>query len=273
MSNYVPPTTPIGGASGQQFPPQQQFPPPPQQKSKTLTYVLIGCGTFVLLGIIAVALGGYFVWNKAKEAGLDPDLMEKHPAVAVARMMVAMNPDIELVSVDEEKELITVKDKTTGKTVTVTLNQAKNGKITFKGDGKDEEVTLEAKGEGENGSLEVKTKDGSAKFGAGSDAKLPNWFPSYPGADIQGAFSAQGKDGEGGSFGFSTTDSIEKVVKFYEDNLKQAGLKITTNSVQQNGVVSMGSLTGEDESKKHSAFINAISDKGQTHVTVAFASK
>lgn len=273
MSNYVPPTTPIGGPAGQPFPPQQPFPPPPQKKSNVMVWVIAGCGTFMVIGVIAVFLGGYFVWNKAKQAGLDPELMQKRPALAVAKMMVAANPDVELVSVDDEKGLITIKDKKTGKTVTVNLDEAKSGKITFKGDGKDEEVTLEAKGQGDTGSLEVKTKDGSAVFGAGSTAKLPNWFPSYPGATVQGTFSTESKDGEGGSFGFSTADSIEKVVKFYEDNLKQAGLKITTNTVQQNGVVSMGSLAGEDEGKKRTAFINAFSEKGQTQVTVVFASK
>ncbi len=273
MSNYVPPTTPIGGPAGQPFPPQQSFPPPPQKKSNVWVWVLAGCGTFIVIGVIAVFLGGYFVWNKAKEAGLDPELMQKKPALAVAKMMVATNPDVELVSVDEEKGLITIKDKKTGKTITVNLDEAKSGKITFKGEGKDEEVTLEAKGEGETGSLEVKTKEGSAKFVAGSAATLPNWFPSYPGANVQVTVSAQGKDGEGGSFGFSTTDSIGQVVKFYEDNLKQAGLKVTTNTVQQNGVVSMGSLTGEDEGKKRTAFISAIAEKGQTQVTVVFASK
>ena len=273
MSNFVPPTTPIGSPTGGPFPPQQPFPQPPEKKSNVMVWVLAGCGTFLVLGVIAVFLGGYFVWNKAKQAGLDPELMQKRPALAMAKMMVAANPDIELVSVDDEKGLITIKDKKTGKTVTVNLDEAKSGKVTFKGDGEDEEVTLEAKGEGDTGSLEVKSKDGAAVFGAGSAAKLPNWLPSYPGANIQGTFSAQGKDGEGGSFGFSTTDSIEKVVKFYEDNLKQAGLKITTNTVQQNGVVSMGSLTGEDDGKRRTAFISALSDKGQTQVTVVFASK
>jgi hypothetical protein len=274
MSNFVPPTTPIGGPAGEQFPPQQPFPPPPpQKKSNVMVWVLAGCGTFIVIGVIAVFLGGYFVWNKAKEAGLDPELMQKRPALAVAKMMVAANPDVELVSVDDEKGLITIKDKKTGKIVTVNLDEAKSGKITFKGDGKDEEVTLEAKGEGDTGSLEVKTKDGSAKFGTGSAAKLPAWLSAYPGATIQGTFSAEGKDGEGGSFNFSTTDSIENVVKFYEDNLKQAGLKVTTNTVQQNGVVSMGSLVGEDEGKKRTAFINVLSDKGARQVTVVFASK
>lgn len=273
MSNYVPPTTPIGGPAGQPFPPQQSFPPPPQKKSNVMVWVLAGCGTFVVIGVIAVFLGGYFVWNKAKEAGLDPELMQKRPAMAVAKMMVAANPDVELVSVDDEKGLITVKDKKTGKTITVNLDQARSGKITFKGDGKDEEVTFEAKGEGESVSLEVKSKDGTAVFGAGSAAKLPDWFPSYPGATVQGTYSAGGKDGEGGSFGFTTTDSIDQVVTFYKDNLKQAGLDITANTVQQNGGVRIHSLVGEDKSKKRTAFVSAFSEKGQTRVTVVFASK
>ncbi len=274
MSNYVPPTTPIGGPAGQQFPPQQSFPPPPpQKKSNVLVWVLAGCGTFIVIGVIAVSLIGYFAWNKAKEAGLDPELMQKRPALAVAKMMVAANPDVELVSVDDDKGLITVKDKKTGKTLTVNLDQARSGKITFKGEGKDEEVTLEAKGEGDSGSLEVKSKDGTAVFGAGSAVKLPDWFPSYPGATVQGTFSAAGKDGEGGTFGFSTTDSMEEVIKFYEDNLKLEGLDITTNTVQQNGATSIRSLVGEDKGKKRTAFVNAFAEKGQTRVTVVFGSK
>lgn len=273
MSNYAPPTTPIGPA-GQQFPSQQSFPPPPQKKSNVVMWVLAGCGTFIVLCVIVVVLGGYFVWNKAKEAGLDPDLMQKRPALAVAKMMVAANPDAELVSVDDEKGLITIRDKKTGKTVTVNLEEAKSGKITFKGDGKEEEVTLQAKGEGDAGSLEVKSKDGAVVFGAGSEGKFPDWLPSYPGASVQGGtFQATGKDGETGSFGLSTPDSIEKVVQFYEDKLGLAGLKITTNTVQQNGSTIARSLVGEDKAKNRSAFINAISEKGETQVTVVFRSK
>src|SRR5205809_3119634 len=168
MSNYVPPTTPIGGPAGQQFPPQQQFPPPPpQKKSNVLVWVIAGCATFVVIGIIAVFLGGYFVWNKAKEAGLDPELMQKRPALAEAKMMVEAKPDVELVSVDDEKGLITVKDKKTGKTLTVNLDEAEQGKIVFKDD-KNEEVTLEAKGGGDAGSVVVKCKEGPAQCGGAS---------------------------------------------------------------------------------------------------------
>ena len=268
MSNYVPPTTPIG------MPPQQQFPPPPpQKKSNVLTWVLVGCGSFIILGVIAFAVGGYFVWSKAKEVGLDPALMQKQPALATAKIMVAMNPDIELVSVDEEKGLITVKDKKTGKTVTINLDQAKEGKVSFENDGEGE-VSVEAKGDEASGSLEVKTKEGTAKFRSGAAAEgLPDWFPAYPGAKVQGNYSAHGQDGYTGGYQFTTQDPIDRVVKFYEDRLKQAGLKVTTNLVQQDGKVTGGMATGEDAEKKRTAFVNAAAGDNGTQVSVVLTSK
>lgn len=269
MSNYVPPTTPIG------MPPQQQFPPPPQKKSNTLTYVLVGCGTFIILGVIAVVAGGYFVFNKAKEAGLDPELMQKQPALATAKIMVAMNPDIELVSVDEEKGLITVKDKKTGETATINMREAREGKVIFGKHGEDE-VSMEVEGDEDedSASLEVKTKEGTAKFGSGAAAEgLPDWFPAYPDAKVQGNYSSQGQGGYTGGYQFTTQDPVDSVVKFYEAGLTQAGLKVTTNLVKQDGKVTGGMASGEDAGKKRTAFINAaISDEG-TQVSVVVTSK
>src|SRR3989442_6898071 len=138
MSNYAPPTTPIG------MQPQQPGMPEPKKGGKLLIGIVIGCGGLIIVGIIAFALGGFFLWNKAKQAGLDPDLIEKKPALAVAKMMVAANPDVELVSVDDEKGVITVKDKKTGETLTVDLDEAQQGRLVFKQEGKGE-VTIEAK--------------------------------------------------------------------------------------------------------------------------------
>jgi hypothetical protein len=222
MSNFVPPTTPIGGSSSQPFPPQQSFPPPPEKKSSVWTWVLLGCGTFFLLGIIGVVLGGYFVWNKAKQAGLDPELMEKHPAIATAKLMAALNPDIEVMSVDEDKQLITVKDKKTGRTVTLNLDQAKNGKVVFKADGQ-EPVTIEAGGDNSKASLEVKSPEGSAKFGSGSVSRLPDWLPAYPDAQLEGSYSADTKDGASGGFHFTTKDSPGKSYQLLRNRIEASG--------------------------------------------------
>jgi hypothetical protein len=265
MSNYVPPTTPIG------MPPQQQFPPPPPQKSNALTYILIGCGTFVILGVIAFAVGGYYVWNKAKQAGLDPELMQKQPTLAAAKIMVALNPEIELVSVDEAKGLITIKDKKTGETITINLEQAQSGKVVFKKDGEDE-ASFEA--DGEKGSLEVKTKEGVAKFGSAAAAEgLPDWFPAYPGAKVQGNYSTHGQDGYSGGYQFTTEDPVERVVRFYEDSLKQIGFKMTTNIAQADGKTTGGIATGEDAAKKRTAFVTVSASEEGTQVSVILTSK
>src|SRR5215510_10681428 len=167
MSNYVPPTAPMG----QPFPRQQSFPPPPQKKSNVLMWVLVGCGSFIIIGVICVFLLGFFVWNKAKQAGLDPDLLQKRPAVAVAKMLVATNPDVELVSSDDVKGTLVIRDKKTGKTLTLDLDEAEHGKIVFRGDD-GEEMVFDSNARGKTGSIEVKTKEGTASFGAGSSAEL-----------------------------------------------------------------------------------------------------
>ena len=265
MSNYVPPTSPMGGPPGQPFPPQQSFPPPPQKKSNAVVWVLAGCGTFVVLGIIAVMLLSYFVWNKAKE-------IEKNPGFAIAKMIVSANPDVELVSADEEKGLLTIKDKKTGKVVTVNLDDVQNGKLTFKQDG-EEEVTLEAKADESKGSVEVKSAEGTAKFGSGSVEKLPDWLPTYPDTKTEGSYSAQNREGESGGFNFLTSDTPGKVIEFYQDGLERAGLTVTTNIVQKSGRATSAIATAEDSNKKRTAYINAAAGDEGTRVSVIFASK
>ena len=264
MSNYVPPTTPIGGPTGQPFPPQQSFPPPPQKKSKVIVWVLAGCGTFVLLGVIAVIALSYFVWNKAKE-------IEKNPAFAIAKMAVSVNPDVELVSADEEKGLLTIRDKKTGEVVTVNFEDVQNGKLTVKKDG--DEVTMEAKGDEAGGTFAVKTPDGTAKFGTGSVEKLPDWLPVYPHTKLEGSYSAQTKDGDSGGFHFLTSDAPNKVISFYEEALQRAGLTVTTNFVQQGGKPTSGMAAGEDSNKRKTAYVNAVVSDDGTRVTVTCVTK
>lgn len=264
MSNYVPPTTPIGGPTGQPIP-QPSYPPPPKKKSNVVVWVLAGCGTFVVLGAIAFMALSYFVWNKARE-------LEKNPAFAVAKMMVSANPDVELVSADEEKGIITVKDKKSGEVFTVNLDDVENGKLTFKKDG-EEAMTFEATGDESKGSLEVKSAEGTARFGSGSVDKLPDWLPAYPGSEPEGSYSAKSKEGASGGFNFLTADDPNKVISFYEKSLERAGLTVTTNIMQQSGKPTGGFASGEDSSQKRTAYINAAAGEDGTRVNVVFTIK
>src|SRR5215813_13272642 len=187
-------------------------------------------------------------------------------------MMVASNPDVELVSEDDDKGVITVRDKKTGETMTVDLDEAQQGRLVFKQEGKGE-VSIEAKGDESKGSIEVKTSEGVAKFGSGSVDRLPDWMPAYPGAQSEGSYSAKTGEGESGGFHFTTKDSPEKVISFYEDNLKQAGMRVTTNILHTNSKATGGMASAETSNKKRTAYINVFTAEEGTQVTVGFEIK
>ena len=50
-----------------------------------------GCGAFIVIGVIASAIVAYFLYQKASQVAED---FEKNPGMAVARMVIAANPDV-----------------------------------------------------------------------------------------------------------------------------------------------------------------------------------
>ena len=76
-------------------PPAGAATPPVAKKKGPLFWVLTGCLGIVVIGGILMVAGGLFIWNKAKQAGFDPALMRSNPGLAVAKMMAAVNPDID----------------------------------------------------------------------------------------------------------------------------------------------------------------------------------
>jgi hypothetical protein len=167
----------------------------PPKKSNVLKWVLIGIGACFMLFVIGAIGLGLFVAHKAKQAGLDPDLIKRSPALAAAKLMVAANPDVEMVTADEGKQEMTVRDKKTGKVYTMSFEDAKSGKFTMK-------------------------EDGKATLTVGGKAKVPSWVPDYPGSDPQGAFSAQGEDRCGWD------------IHFQDQGLQRQGGQILPGSVQ-----------------------------------------
>ena len=80
----------------------------------------------------------------------------ENPVEAIATLVAAGNPDVEVVSSNKEKGIVTFREKSTGKTVTLTLDQMKGGKISFSGDEDGKEVRVEAGPDG----VRVKSADG-----------------------------------------------------------------------------------------------------------------
>jgi len=256
MASNVPPMPPPPppGAPGAGLPAPKKVSP--------VVWILGGCAVLVFLAVAAVTVGGLFIAHKVKQAGFDPELMQKHPELATVKMMVAVNPDAELVNIDEDRGIVTVRNKRTGETVTMNFEDIKKGKISFESGGK--KVELQGQGQGDTGSFTVKSDQGTATFGAGT-VKMPAWLPAYGGSTVQG-FSSQTANGSGGTFSFKTGDATDKVIAFYKDALEKAGF--TVDSMQHPGGALLSGRAGG-----RSATVNVMAEGSGSTVTGTFEDK
>jgi hypothetical protein len=242
------------------------------KRTSPLVWILgIFFGLFVL-GILAMVAGGLFVAHKVKQAGLDPNLMARNPGIAITKMLAAANPDVSVVSVDEGKSVVTLLDKKTGKTVTVSFADIQEGKIKFQEQGQ-EAITVDAGGAAKTGALEIKGPDGTLRLGGGAGIKVPDWIPAYPSSKPQGTFSVQKAEEESGTYTFNTSDAVKDVMSFYDRMLQQGGFKITSRTTHDTGGSSGGMLTAEDADKKRSVVITLGTADGGTSVNVLFEVK
>jgi len=248
MASNVPPMPPPAGM-------------PAPKKVSPVVWILGGCLVLVVLAVGAVMLGGLFIFHKVT-AGLDPEVLKRHPELAAVKLMVAANPDAELVSIDEDRGIVTVRDKKNGKTITLNFEDIKRGRMTLESEG--QKVQIEGQGSGDSGSVTVKTDEGTTKFGVGA-VKMPSWLPAYGNASLQG-FSSQSAQGSMGSFGFKTEDAPDKVIAFYKDALERAGMKVQLMQHPAGAMVS-----GEAGGRK--ATVNVITEGGACSVTGTFEDK
>lgn len=243
----------------------QPGPPPPvvpavATKTSPIVWILLGIAGFVVLVGFLFAAGWMFVAHKIRQ----------NPALVTAKLLTAGNPDVEVLSADEGSNTVKFRDKKTGEIVTMDFDDVKKGKIVFKSKG--QEASIEAHGDGQNGALQIKSPDGTLNFNAGSDAKIPNWVPVYPGVTPKVMFSVQGNGGDGGTFQFKTKDSAQNVLDFYEKGLKGAGFQITAN-IAGNIAASSGAMLTAEDAAKHSVMVTAGTEDGGATVNVIFGLK
>jgi hypothetical protein len=254
----VPPTPP-------QMPPATPV-PPAQKKTSPLVWVLVGCGGIVLLAAVIMLVAGVFV---AKKVGSYAKEAEKNPAMAAAKMIVAMNPDLETVSTDESAGTITIRNKKTGEVITVDLDDIKKGKLRFKNE-KGETAEISASGEGESGKIEIKSDKGSMSFGSGAETQAPAWVPAYPGVQPQGMYSTKGPGGTSAAYAFDTKDSPATVMRYYEEKLKEAGFEVTSSTFKKGAELAGGLVNAEAKAEKREIHVSVSAQGEGTKVAVNF---
>jgi hypothetical protein len=251
-----------------QSPPPPGAPQPPKKGMGPLAWIGIGCGVIILIGIIVMAAGAYLFKTRV----VDP--MKDNPSLAAAKLVVAASPDLEMVKEDPKAQTITVHNKKTDETVVVSLDDAKNGRFKFSSNGKGaSSIDFSQQG------ISVKTQDEKGKestfvAGAGAPKDLPAWLPTYPGATVQGGYSSKSAEATVQTFGLTTTDSPDKVIAFYQDQLKNNGLTAqqpTTTAV--GGQTTIASLTADSPDKKRHVQIVMQASDGKTQASINYEEK
>lgn len=236
-------------------------PAAPAKKLNPVVIILLVLFGLFALGAIAVVGGGLFIAHKIHQAA-------DNPGMVAAKLLAAANPDVDVVSTDDARGTLTIRDKRTGKTVTMSFDDIKNGRFKFEADGK--QVSIEARGDGANGGVEVKTSDGETmKFGATGD-KIPAWIPTYPGTpSTQAATISRSSKEDAGATSFELKEPVGKLADYYHDALDKAGFKATKTMTSEQMAVVQGSDAGE----KRTVVYTITSDDGKSNVNVSYRSK
>jgi hypothetical protein len=246
------------------MPPPQAQPP---KKSNALMWVLVGVGGFILLLILAAGVGSYVLYRTVKHVGFDSALMQRNPGLAMAKMVTAMNPDYQTVTSDDSAGTITVREKSTGKVLTLRFDPDKKTMVIVGDDGKEAKISVS--GDDKNGSVEIQSPDGTVKFGTSAGNTAPSWVPVYPGSATQGVGSSQTQDGNAYSYVFKTPDAASKVISYFQDAFKSQGFTVTQVVTTNQG----GMLAAEDSGKQHSAVLIIGSSNSGTDVSVTAVEK
>lgn len=251
---------------------EPSVPPAPKKGMSTGVKVLLGC----LLAALLVGLGtcATCYWGAKKIGKRMQDYAEKienDPDAAVYDAFLwtlKMNPEVEVVSSDDDAKTITIREKKSGRETTLTIEDIREGRISFEQDGKVTSIDFES--QGGTGAVTVQSGDDKAVFGAGGAASIPDWIPSYPGARVEGVNSFEAGGEKSGTFVLRTADDIASVVSFFEEQMGGMGLQVDKSSMNVQGAETVN-LTGRAEGRTLNVTVSH--QEGETQGIVAYTEK
>lgn len=250
-----------------QNPPQSSPPQPPKKKGISgLAVAGMGCGALLLLTMVAGGLLGMKACQKIKEVAGDLDF-EKNPTKAAALIALRMNPDLEVITVNDGTGEVTVKEKKSGDIITMSFDDIAQGKFTIK-NAKGETVTMDASNAEKQGVV-VTGPEGQTVIG-GSQSAPPDWVHLYPGSTHAGGMRNEKGSSINGSYAMETTHNNETVSKHYGDQLKAAGYETSVTATQTaDGVMTMINATKDEGRRTQTVLIQTLD--GKTHIALSYA--
>ncbi len=237
----------------------------------TLAWIGIGCGVLVLVVAIALAAVTWWGFGKARQMAEDFDV-EGNPALAAARMIVKLNPELEEVEVDQEAGTITVRNTRTGEEVTVDFEDLEKGRISWKAG--DQEVTIDASGGQGEEVVSISGEEGEWKLttGSGGAGDVPDWVPLYPGTEPLASHVFEGSEGVRGTCQLETEDRVATVIDYFQEQLQQAGFKVTVNRFSSSdGGEEGGVVNAEHEASGRTVVVMVGAEDGKTTASVSYS--
>jgi hypothetical protein len=216
----------------------------PSKKGFSLTLgVLLALGGLLVVAGLAVLAGGLILVRGARQAGPEVGL-------AAARRLASSHPDLEVVGVDRAAGKVTLRQKSSGKTLTLNLEEIRQGKISFEtGESDPGETALEAAGK------PIEGRSGTVERPAGDEVRLPAWLPVYAGAEVKGSTRSRIGDDELVSLILLTEDPVERVSAFYRGVLERAGFTVDLSSHATGGRADLISAASSDGKRRASVIV------------------
>ena len=242
-------------------------------------WVAIGCGGIVVVGFLVFIALGIFVFNKTKEvveeASGGKSLSEiaqefqNNPAKAAAETAIRLNPELEIVSTDDEAGTLTFRNSTTGEESTLNFEDIAEGRFSMTTD--EGEYKIDASDGGEGG-VTFTGPEGETRFGASADlSDVPDWVPTYPGAtDVQSTLHSANADGLMGAFTAKTSDDAQTVADHFKQVFADRGYEVGTESMTKTGDGVYGVVAGERKAEGRAINVVILESQGQSQVTINY---
>ncbi|MBN1297946.1 hypothetical protein JXA80_14305 [bacterium] len=243
-----------------------------QQQKKglpALAWVGIGCGALILIIVLVMVIGGAYVFNKAKDVAGD---FEKNPELAAARLVVKMHPELEEVRHDEAAGTITVRERETGKEITASFKDIKEGKFSLIGkDG--ETVTFDSNQDESGDSFTITSDEGSYTVGSGAQAgEIPDWVPVPENETPISHQVMTSTDGMSGALALTSGQAFDDLAAFFDEALKSGGFQVSTTRYsgdQGDG----GVITANHAESAREIVVTISPENGRSAVAITYSQK
>lgn len=225
-----------------------------------LAWVAIGCGALIVIVGLVLTLGLGYLGFKAKQF---VEEYEQNPALGVAHVIAATNPEVEIESSDETAKTVTFRNTKTDELVTINYKDLEEGRVSFESSEGSFEIDSSEEG---GGTVTMTNEDGETVYQAGTavDADVPAWVPMMSGVTLTPVVQQQNPEGKFASFQvtFPEGTEVKEVFDFYQQQLEAEGFKVDRAEQTVNGQVA-GTVIGDNAAAGQNVTIFAgVDDQG-----------